>query len=166
MKFRSQNPFWPNLGPKSQSCHFCLKICTHGISKMLILIPTLVFWISNSNSLFGQIWAKKVKVVHFNWNWHTWYLESAYSKSGLWNSNPKIHYWANLGRKSQSCPFFPENFHAWHLHDADSYSNICDPKSILEQIWAEEIKAVCFAWKLAHTDIHTVSRRCWFLFPY
>ena len=59
--------FWANLGPKIQSCPFCLKIGTHGISRMLILIPTLVFWISNPNFLFGQIWAKKVKVVRFNW---------------------------------------------------------------------------------------------------
>ena len=59
--------FWANLGPKIQSCPFCLKIGTHGISKTLILIPTLVLWISNPNFLFGQIWAKKVKVVCFNW---------------------------------------------------------------------------------------------------
>ena len=57
--------FWANLGQKSQNYAFCLKIGTHGISRMLILIPTLVFWIFNSNVLFGQIWAKKVKVVHF-----------------------------------------------------------------------------------------------------
>ena len=55
--------FWANLGPKIQSCPFCLKIGT----KMLILIPTLVLWISNPNFLFGQIWAKKVKVVCFDW---------------------------------------------------------------------------------------------------
>ena len=59
--------FWANLGPKTQGCPFCLKIATHGISRMLILIPTLVSWISNLNFLFGQIWAKKVKVVSFNW---------------------------------------------------------------------------------------------------
>ena len=58
--------FWANLGPKTQSCPFCLKIGTHDdISRMLILIPTLVFWISNPNFLFGQIWAKKFKVVCF-----------------------------------------------------------------------------------------------------
>ena len=54
--------FWANLGRKSQSCPFCLKIGTHDISRMLILIPTLVFWISNPKSIFGQIWAKKVKL--------------------------------------------------------------------------------------------------------
>ena len=35
--------FWVNLRPKCQRCLFCLKIGTHGISRMLILIPTLVF---------------------------------------------------------------------------------------------------------------------------
>ena len=46
--------FWANLGQKSQSCPFCLKIGTHGISRMLILIPALVLWISNSNSFLGK----------------------------------------------------------------------------------------------------------------
>ena len=82
--------FWANLGQKSQSCLFCLKVCIHGISRMLILISTFVFlisnwksifwpnlgqksqicsffWISTLNFLFGQIWAKKVKVARFNW---------------------------------------------------------------------------------------------------
>ena len=59
--------FWANLGRKSQSCPFFLKIGTHGILTMLILIPTLVFWISDPKSIFGQIWAKKVKVVCFVW---------------------------------------------------------------------------------------------------
>ena len=59
--------FWANLGRKSQSCPFFLKIGTHSILTMLILIPTLVFWISDPKSIFGQIWAKKVKVVCFVW---------------------------------------------------------------------------------------------------
>ena len=58
---------FPNLGRKILSCPFCLKIGAHGISRLLILIPTLVFWISNPKFLFGQIWAKKFKVVHFAW---------------------------------------------------------------------------------------------------
>ena len=65
--FCSKIHFRTNLGPKTQSCPFCLEIGTHGISKMLILIPTLVFWILNFNFLFGQILAKKVKLVGFNW---------------------------------------------------------------------------------------------------
>ena len=72
----------PNLGPKIQSSLLCLKIGTHSISRMLILIPTLVFWISNPNSLFGQIWAKKVKYVSIE-NWQTWYIEDADSYSNI-----------------------------------------------------------------------------------
>ena len=47
--------FWANLGPKSQSCSFYLKTGTHGISRMLILIPTLVFWISNPKLLLAHM---------------------------------------------------------------------------------------------------------------
>ena len=54
--------FWANLGPKIQSCLFCLKLGTHGISRMLIFIPALVFWISNSNFLFGIIWVQNSKL--------------------------------------------------------------------------------------------------------
>ena len=57
--------FWANLDLKSGSCPFCLKIGAHSISGMIILIPTLVFWICNLKSIFGQVWAKKVKVVCF-----------------------------------------------------------------------------------------------------
>ena len=68
LKFRHLKiHFWANLGRKNQSCLFFLKIGTHGILMMLILIPTLVFWISNPNSIFGTIWTKKVKVVQFGW---------------------------------------------------------------------------------------------------
>ena len=66
ISFQNSQPkihFWANLGQKTQSCPFCLKIGTHGISRMLILISTLIFWISNQTSIFGQMWAKKLKVV-------------------------------------------------------------------------------------------------------
>ena len=35
--------FWANLGPKIQSCPFCLKIGTHSISRILIPNPDLDF---------------------------------------------------------------------------------------------------------------------------
>ena len=41
-----------NLGGKIQNCLFCLKIATHSISRMIMLIPTLVFWIFNPKSIF------------------------------------------------------------------------------------------------------------------
>ena len=57
--------FWANLDQKSKSCLCCLKIGKYGNSRMLILIPTLAFRISNSESIFRQIWAKMFKVFHF-----------------------------------------------------------------------------------------------------
>ena len=99
--------FWANFGWKSQSCSFCLKIGTHGISRMLILIPTLVLWIPNFKFLFGQIWAKNVKVVGLPKSWHTWYLEDAdsYFNICFLDFELKLHFWQNLGQKSQICPF-------------------------------------------------------------
>ena len=66
--FWNSNPkihFWANLGQKKSKLCVLLNIGSHGISRMRTLIPTLVFWIFNSKFLFGQIWTKKVKVVHF-----------------------------------------------------------------------------------------------------
>ena len=70
LEFWNSHPkihFWANLGRKSPSCLFCLEIGTSDISRLLILIPTLVFWNFDPKSIFGQIWAKKVKVVWFVW---------------------------------------------------------------------------------------------------
>ena len=43
-KFDSKIHLWANLGPKIQSCPFCLKIGAHSVSRMLILNPDLDFW--------------------------------------------------------------------------------------------------------------------------
>ena len=43
--------FWANLGRKSKKFLFCLKIDTHSISRMLIFIQILDFWISSPKSL-------------------------------------------------------------------------------------------------------------------
>ena len=65
LKFQPQNSFWSNLGQKSESYSFCLKMDTQSMVKMVILIPTLIFSISNLKSIFRQIWTKKVKIVIF-----------------------------------------------------------------------------------------------------
>ena len=100
--------FWANLGPKTQSCQFCLKIGTHGISRMLILIPTLVSWISNRNFLFRN------------------FLGSADFESGLRFSKFRLQnpFLGKFGPKKSKLSVFPENWYAWHLDDADSYSKI------------------------------------------
>ena len=59
--------FWTNLDSKVQSCPFYLKIGTHSISRMLIPNSDLDFWNFDPKSIFGQIWAQKLKVVHFVW---------------------------------------------------------------------------------------------------
>ena len=76
----------------------------HGILTMLIFIPTLVFWISDPKSIFGQIWAKKVKLVHF-----TWKLVHVISRFLIlvpilvfWISKPKSIF-------GQICKFGPKN---------------------------------------------------------
>ena len=55
--------FWANLGPKIQSCPFCLKIGARSISRMLI---------PNSELDFRP---KKLKLSVLSENWYTWYLK-------------------------------------------------------------------------------------------
>ena len=147
--------FWANLGPNSQSFPFHLKIGTHGISSILILIPTLCFWISNPNFLFGQIWAKKVKVVRFNWK-----LAHVISR-GCWflfqhqSHEIPTSFFGKFGPEKSKLFVLSKSSHKWYLEDADSYFNICFLNFQLKnhfwpnlsQSW---VKFVNFAWKLAH----------------
>ena len=57
----------PNLDQKNRSCQFCLKISTHGIFEVVISKQGLYLWNSDPKIYFWQIWAGKVKVVHFAW---------------------------------------------------------------------------------------------------
>ena len=59
MNFQLKIQFWANLGKKFQICLFCLKMNTHGVWRMWILIPTLVFWISKPKSTFWQSYAQE-----------------------------------------------------------------------------------------------------------
>ena len=34
---------------------------------------------------------------------------------------------------------------------------IANPKSIFGHIWTEKVKAICFAWKLTHKQIHNTQ---------
>ena len=54
-----------SLHPALCNTHW-LQIGTQSISMILILIPTLLFSVSNPKSIFGKIWAKKFKVAHFD----------------------------------------------------------------------------------------------------
>ena len=117
--------FWANLDRKNQSCLFFLKIGTHGILMMLIFIPILAFWIANPKFIFGEIWAKKVKVVHFGWK-----LANRVSRQGWFLF---LHYFSHFptpnpfldkfGQKHSKFFILTKNWHTWYIEDADSYSN-------------------------------------------
>ena len=107
-----------------------MKIGTRSISRMLIFIPTLRFWIPNPNSIFEQTWAEKFRVVRFARklahiiSLGCWFLLRHYFSEILtlvsrmlifiltlffWHSKPKSLFWANLSWKSQIVYF------AWKL---------------------------------------------------
>ena len=103
LKFRPQNPFFlANLGRKRQSClaHMASRGCW------------ILFWhyfskFSTLNPFMGNFVLKKSKLSVLLENWHTKYLQDGDSYFGIsfLNFQPLIHFWVNLGRKSQSCPF-------------------------------------------------------------
>ena len=103
--------FWANLDQKSQSCLFRLKIGTHGIFRMLILVPTLVLWISKSKSIFGKNLGQKSQSYPFLAKIGTQYLEGAdsYSDISFLNFQPRFHFWADLDWKVEVFHF------AWKL---------------------------------------------------
>ena len=109
-----------------QICPFCLKIGTCGISRMLILILTLVFWILNPKSIAGQIWIEKVKVVRLAWklahmvSLGCWCLFQHY-----FSEFPILNlFLSKFGPKKSKFSVLSENWNAWYFEDTDSYSKI------------------------------------------
>ena len=81
---------------------------------------------------FPQIWAEKLKVVHFDWklghmvSWMCWFRIQKFwnCKFWNWNFNPKIYFLGKFEPKKSKLFVLSENWHTWCLKDADSYSNI------------------------------------------
>ena len=148
LKFRPQNPFFATSDRNSQSCLFCQKIDTHGISRMLNFIPTLVFWISNPKSIFGETWAKENKVVSFVWKLaHTVSWEYRFLFQ---------HQFSDIRNLS--------------LENADFYSDISflkfQTKSFFFwQIWVEKVKFSTFpgTWNTEYPEdvIARIPRKVW-----
>ena len=67
LKFWPQNLFWANLGPKIQSCPFCLKVGAHSISRMLIPNLDLDIWSFDPKIYFWANLGPKFKVVSYVW---------------------------------------------------------------------------------------------------
>ena len=122
--------FWANLGRKSLVYSVWLKIGTQSVWTMLILIPTLFFSVSNPKSFFGQIWAEKIKVVHFDWKlahmvyWGCWIL----FRQWIFELLTLDSLLGKFGLKESKLFVLPENWHI-HMHtqylkDVDSYFDI------------------------------------------
>ena len=98
----------PNLGQKTKSCPFWLKIGTHGILEILIPNPDLDFWNSDTKIHFwANLGPKIIKCLNC-------LKIGTYSISRMvipnpdldfWNFDPKIHFWANMGQKIQGFLF-------------------------------------------------------------
>ena len=80
----------------------------------------------------------------------------------FWNPDPKVHFWAYLGPKLRSCPFFVKLVHkasqgCWFQIQTKIFE-ISTPKPIFGQIWAQKFEVVRFVLKL----VDIVSQGCWF----
>ena len=149
---------WANFGQKIQSCLF---------------IPTLAFWVSDPKSIFGEIWAEKVKVVQFGWKFthrvsrQCWFLFQHYF-SQFSTLNPFLD---KFGAKNSKLFILTKNSHTWYTENADFYSdNSCFELSTLNtflgKFWLKKSNMFVLPenW---HTCTYTqVSWRCWFLFRY
>ena len=149
LKFRPQNPFLGKCGPKKSKL-FVGKHGIHGILEVQILNPDLDFWNSYPKIHMGKFGSKKSKLSLFPENWHTWHLDDADSYSNIifLNFQPYIHFWANLGQKSQSCLFCLKiGTHVMSrllILVPTLVFWISKSKSIFGQIWTEKLKVVKF----------------------
>ena len=156
----------PNLGRKIQNFLFCLKIGTHGISRMLILFPTLVFQMSKPKILFWANLGQKSESCQFCLKVGTHGISRkliVIRTLVFWISNQKSIL-GKFGPKKSKLSAFSEYWHTLYLDDADSYFNICSlnfkPKTDFWPNLGQKSKFVHFVWKLAHM----VSKGCGFLF--
>ena len=152
---------------------------TQSMVRMLILIPRLIFSISNPKSIFRQILAEKVKI---------WFYDFISPRSltllqfgALCTLCCVYVFWVcNIIGKRSKLFVLPENWQSMSrimILIPTLVLCISSPKCIFGEIWPEKVKAICFSWKLAHrhthahthTHTHTqrekerVSRGCWFL---
>ena len=124
---------------------------------MIILIPTLVFRVSNPKSTFEKIWAKKVKVFYFS---------SKLAQIGthsisrmmiliptlvLWISNPKSIFGQIWVKKVKIVRFTWKLAHMlswgwWFLLTLVFW--ISNPKFIFQQVWAKKSQSCLFCLKI------------------
>ena len=66
--FDRKHPLWGNLVQKLKMFSFSWSLLTRVNANMQNSTVTFTFYITNGNTLFGQIWSKNVKIVSLNWN--------------------------------------------------------------------------------------------------
>ena len=98
---------------------FAWKLAEH--SRIMILIPTLIFWISNPKSIFWKILSERVKAICFAWKLahththththtqthsHTPYLEDAdsYSEISFLKFQTHVHFLDKFELKKLNSP--------------------------------------------------------------
>ena len=96
------------------------------ISRIMILIPTLVFWISDPKSIFSENWSEKVKAICFTWklarththtpththtHTHSHNLEDAdsYFQISFLKFQTYIHFLGKFELKKLNSPLYLEN---------------------------------------------------------
>ena len=117
LNFQTLIHFCANLGRKIQRCLFCPNICTKSISRMLLLIPTLVFRTFDPNFFFGQIF-ENLEILKFLKITRVVLNENCISRMLIliwtlvfWASKPKppgcwFLFWQNFCEISNLNPFF------------------------------------------------------------
>ena len=141
---------------------FWLKVGTHGMLEVLIPNPDLDFWNCDPKIHFWANLGPKIQSCSLCLK------IGAPSISGMqipnpdldfWNFEPKTHFSANFGWISQSCLFLlkigTHGILAMLILIPTLVFWIANTKSISGQIWTEKVKVLCFAWNLAHPQIHT-----------
>ena len=119
--------FWANVGPKIQSCPFCLKIGQFSISRILIPNPDLDFWNFDPKIHFWANLGPKIQSCPFCLKIGARSISRMLIPNpdlDFWNLDPKIYFWANLGQKMSNLFVLLENWYTCYLEVADSCSNI------------------------------------------
>ena len=104
LNFRPQNQFFDKFGPKNSKLFVLVHIVPQECwfeSRFRFLEFRLQY------PVFGKFGPKYSKLAVLSENWYTWYLKDAdsYFSICFLNLELKINFWANLGQKSQICPF-------------------------------------------------------------
>ena len=129
--------FPTNVGRKTLSCPFWLKMGSHGMLEVLIANLGLDFKIANQNSFSDKFGLKKTKFPMLSENWYTYIgISRMLIFIPIWVKKVKIG----------PCVW---KWHSWYPNKGHSYSDIrflwtSNQKFIFGQIWPKKVKVVHF----------------------